>query len=264
MQSGFVERDGCRLHYVVSGRNHAPPLLLLHPLGASLDVWAPQLPQLEPHFRVIRCDLRGHGKSELDLAPPSPRSMADFAADVLAVLDATRAPRAHWCGLSLGGQIAMWAALHYAARVRRLVLANTAAHLPPASLWEDRIATVLSAGMGPLAEAVPARWFTAGFREREPATVARIVEMLRGTTPRGYADACGALRDTDLREAIAGIALPTLVIAGAQDPSTPVEQAELLIERIAGSDLLVLDAAHLSNVEQPEDFSAAVIDFLRD
>lgn len=264
MQTGFVERDGCRLHYAVSGRNHAPPLLLLHPLGASLEVWAPQLPRLEPHFRVIRFDVRGHGKSELDFGPPAARTMADYAADAVAVLDAARAPRAHWCGLSLGGQAAMWAALHHAGRVRRLVLANTAPHLPPASNWDERIAIALREGMGPLAEAVPARWFTAGFRERETAMVARIVEMVRGTMPRGYAEACGALRDTDLREAIAGIALPTLVIAGAQDVATPVDHSEYMALRIAGSDLLVLDASHLSNVEQPEDFGQALVDFLRD
>jgi 3-oxoadipate enol-lactonase len=219
---------------------------------------------LEPHFRVIRYDVRGHGKSEVPEGPPTPLAIADYAADAVAVLDAAQAPRAHWCGLSLGGQTAMWAALHHAGRVRRLVLANTGPHLPPASNWDERIATALSRGMGPLAEAVPARWFTAGFRERETETIARIVEMVRGTQPRGYAEACGALRDCDLREAIAAIALPTLVIAGAQDVATPVDYAEAMVERIAGSDLLVLDASHLSNVEQPEDFGQALVDFLRD
>jgi 3-oxoadipate enol-lactonase len=264
VQTGFAERDGYRLHYAVSGRNHAPALLLLHPLGASLEVWAPQLPMLEPHFRVIRYDVRGHGKSDVPEGAPSPRTMADHAADAVAVLDATQTPRAHWCGLSLGGQTAMWAAVHHAGRVRRLVLANTGPHLPPPSNWDERIATALARGMGPLAEGLAGRWFTAGFREREPETIARIVEMFRATQPRGYAEACAALRDTDLREAIAGITAPTLVIAGAQDAATPVEHAEGMVERIPGADLLVLDASHLSNVEQPEDFGQALVDFLRD
>ncbi len=264
MQTGFVERDGYRLHYAVSGRNHAPALLLLHPLGASLEVWAPQLPMLEPYFRVIRYDVRGHGQSELAAGDPAVRGMADYAADAVAVLDAAQAPRAHWCGLSLGGQTAMWAALHHAGRMRRLVLANTGAHLAPPSNWDERIATALSRGMGPLAEAVPARWFTADFRARDPDTVARTVEMVRGTEPRGYAEACAALRDTDLRHELGAIAAPTLVIAGAQDLATPVEYAEFMVECIPGSDLRVLDAAHLSNVEQPEDFGEALVDFLRD
>lgn len=264
MQTGFVERDGYRLHYAMSGRNHAPPLLLLHPLGAALEVWAPVLPMLEPHFRVIRYDVRGHGKSELDAGPPSPRAMDDMAADALAVLDAVRAPRAHWCGLSLGGGTAMAAAVAAPGRVHRLVLANTGAQLLPASNWDERIATATTRGMGPLAEAVPARWFTAPFREREAEVVARTVEMVRATSVRGYVEACGALRDADLREAIRAIVAPTLVIAGAQDHATPVELAELIVERIAGADLLVLDAAHLSVVEQPEDFGRALLDFLRD
>jgi 3-oxoadipate enol-lactonase len=264
VQTGFVEREGFRLHYAMSGRNHAPPLLLLHPLGASMDVWAPQLPQLDPYFRVIRYDVRGHGKSELPEGPPSPRTMADYADDALAVLDAARAPRAHWVGLSLGGQTAMVAATAHAGRVRRLVLANTGPYLPPASNWDDRIATALSKGMGPIAEAVPGRWFTAALRERDPELVAKTIEMVRGTQPRGYAEACGALRDADLRELLPAIVAPTLVIAGAQDMATPVEHAEAMNAAIPGSDLLVLDAAHLSNVEQPEDFGRALVDFLRD
>jgi 3-oxoadipate enol-lactonase len=251
VQTGFVEREGFRLHYAMSGRNHAPPLLLLHPLGASMDVWAPQLPQLDPYFRVIRYDVRGHGKSELPPGPPDRLTMADLAADALAVLDAARLPRAHWCGLSLGGQTAMWAAVHHAARVRRLVLANTGLHLPPASNWEERIATVLAQGMGPIADAVAARWFTAGFREREPGIVEKTVAMVRDTQPRGYAEACGALRDTDLREAITAVVAPTLVIAGAQDVATPVDYAEAMIGGIPGADL-------------PEDFGRALVDFLRD
>lgn len=264
MQTGFVDREGFRLHYAMSGRNHAPPLLLLHPLGATMDVWAPQLPQLDPYFRVIRYDVRGHGKSEVPPGAPTPRTLADYAEDALAVLDAARAPRAHWVGLSLGGQTAMWAATRHAGRVRRLVLANTGPYLPPASNWDERIATALSQGMGPIAEAVPGRWFTAAFREREPDLVARTVEMVRGTQPRGYAEACGALRDADLRDSITGILAPTLIIAGAQDVATPVEHAESMNAGIPGSDLLVLDASHLSNVEQPEDFGRALVDFLRD
>lgn len=218
---------------------------------------------LEPYFRVIRYDVRGHGQSELAAGDPAVRGMADYAADAVAVLDAAQAPRAHWCGLSLGGQTAMWAALHHAGRMRRLVLANTGAHLAPPSNWDERIATALSRGMGPLAEAVPARWFTADFRARDPDTVARTVEMVRGTEPRGYAEACAALRDTDLRHELGAIAAPTLVIAGAQDLATPVEYAEFMVECIP-THLRVLDAAHLSNVEQPEDFGEALVDFLRD
>ena len=119
-------------------------------------------------------------------------------------------------------------------------------------------------GMDPIADAVPQRWFTSGFIGRAPETVEGIVAMVRATQPRGYAEACGAIRDMDQREAISAIMAPTLVIAGAHDPATPIEHAEELIARIPGADLVVLDASHVANVEQPEDFNAAVVDFLRD
>ena len=236
-------------------------LLVFNGSGATIEASRPLIDKLAEHFDVAVHDQRCLGRTGL---PPTQPTMADYAADAVAVLDAAQAPRAHWCGLSLGGQTAMWAALHHAGRIRRLVLANTGPHLAPPSNWDDRIATALSKGMGPLAEAVPARWFTAGFRERDKETVAKTVEMVRGTQPRGYAEACAALRDTDLRHELGSIAVPTLVIAGAQDAATPVEYGEFMVESIPGSDLLVLDAAHLSNVEQPEDFGQALVDFLRD
>jgi 3-oxoadipate enol-lactonase len=264
IQLGFAERGDCRIQYAVSGRNHAPALLLLNPLGANLDVWSEQRAALERVFRVIRFDARGHGGSALPKGEPSPCSIDDLLGDALAVLDALRVPRAHWCGLSLGGMIAMRAAVASPERVGRLVLANTTAHLPPASMWDERIATVLRAGMGPIADALPQRWFTPGFVERAPAAVERVVVMVRSTQPRGYAQACAAIRDMDQRSTLGDIVAPTLVLAGARDPSTPVEHAEALLDGIRGSDLRVLDAAHLSCVEDAEEFTGAVLDFVRD
>ena len=141
-RAGFVEHDGARLHYVLSGRVHAPTVVLLHALGADLTMWEAQLDALERSFGVLRLDMRGHGKSTwLDgvadaAAARQDRRIADYADDVLAVLDALHIERAHWCGLSMGGMVAMWAASQAPAtpgqaaisqRVARLVLANTSA-----------------------------------------------------------------------------------------------------------------------------------------
>ena len=264
MLAGSIERPGGRLHYEVSGRNHAPTLVLLHPLGASLGVWDLQMPQFEQFFRVLRFDARGHGKSTLVGSAEIEFTLADLAADVIEILDALHIERAHWCGMSLGGVVALQAAIDFPARVQRLVLANTAAHFPPAAMWDERRAVALGQGLAPLAEAVPQRWFTAAFRAAQPESVESILELMRRAQPAGYAAACVALRDADLRGALTSVRAPTLVIAGAQDAATPLERAEELCESISGADLLVLDAAHLSNVEQAEDFSRAVIDFLRD
>lgn len=252
------------IHYDVSGRNHAPALVLLHPLGANRGTWQPQLAEFERFFRVIRIDMRGHGQSKQSEGPPQPRRIEDLATDALEVLDALGIERAHWCGVSIGGAIALQVAVMAPRRVIRLVLANTAASFPPPNQWDERIATVQSTGLAPLLSGIPERWFTAGYREREPEEVARIVELTRETEPRGYIEACMVLRDLDLRGRLSEVQSPTLIVGATQDLSTPVERSEELMEGISGADLVVLDAAHLSNVEQAADFTAVVLDFLRD
>lgn len=264
MKSAELVRSGGHIHYEVSGRNHAPALVLLHPLGANLGTWQAQLAEFERFFRVIRIDLRGHGKSRLDDGPPQACSMVDLAGDVFAVLDALGIERAHFCGVSIGGAIALQAALLSPRRVLRLVLANTGATFAPASAWDERIAKVNQEGLAALLATVPERWFSAAFRARETAEVARIVALFEATQPRGYIEACMALRDCDLAPRLGEVQAPTLVIAGAVDPPPSMERAERLAFGIAGADLVVLDAAHLSNVEQATDFTTTVLGFLRD
>jgi len=264
MKSAELARAGGRIHYEVSGRNHGPALVLLHPLAASAAIWEAQRPDFERFFRLIRLDLRGHGSSRLEAGPPQPCTMQDLADDVLAVLDAEGIERAHWCGLSIGGTVALQAALAAPRRVLRLVLANTAAHYPPATGWDERIATVAAGGLASLLAAVPARWFSPGFRERESAAVARVVALLEAVQPRGYLEACTALRDCDLTARLGEVQAPTLVIAGALDPPPSEERAGQLADGIPGADWVVLDAAHCTNVEQAADFTATVLGFLRD
>jgi 3-oxoadipate enol-lactonase len=264
MQVGELERPDGWLHYAVSGRNHAPALVLLHPLGASSEIWRPQLQGFEQFFRVIRLDLRGHGQSRLSTGPFTAQRIDTYAQDVLALLDHLTLERAHCCGLSLGGAIALQVAARQPLRVARLVLANTAASFPPAAMWDERIETALGPGVSGLLDSVPARWLGADFRAHQPEVVEQLMTELRKVSARGYAEACAALRDWDLSAELAAVRAPTLVIAGAGDISTPVQRAEELVTGIEGADLLVLDAGHLSNVEQAEDFTTAVIDFLRD
>lgn len=264
MLTTTLERGGARLRCTVSGRNHGPALLLLHPLGAGLEVWTPQLPELELRFRVVRMDLRGHGGSTLPAGAPTPCTMSDLLDDACAVLDELDIARAHWCGLSLGGAIALQAAVTVPQRVRRLVLAGTAASFAPRERWDERIAAVLSGGMDPLVEPTLQRWFTSAYLASAPSELEQVRGMLRAAQPRGYAEACDALRAFDLAGRLGEVRSPTLVIAGAQDASTPPERAEELAGGIAGAELEVLDAAHLSNVEQSQDFTDALVRFLAD
>lgn len=248
---------GGSLEYECRGDRGRPALLLLHALGSSLAMWDAQAARYAADFFVVRYSMRGHGGSKID-AFREPDIDA-LARDACAVLDALGIGRAHWCGLSLGGMTAMWAAQRHAARVDRLVLANTAAHLPPATPWAERAALVQAQGVAPLADATMERWFTAGFRAREGQEVARIRGIFMATDPLGYASACCAIRDMDQRGGLAAIRAPTLVISGTQDAGTTPAHAAELADAIANAKLVALPAAHLSSIEAADAFDAAVI-----
>jgi 3-oxoadipate enol-lactonase len=254
-----IDVDGCRLVYASSGAPGAPVLLLSHPLGATADLWAPQLNPFSDVFRVIRYDTRGHGRSG---APAGEYTIDRLGRDALAVLDAAGAERAHVCGLSLGGLTAMWLGLNAPHRIGRLVLASTAARIGTPDRWSERVRQVQAGGMDPIADAAMPRWFTADFRRREPETVARHRAMVAACSPVGYSGGCAALRDTDLRDAIARIAAPTLVVSGTADPVTPPSDGIEMREKIPGARMVTFDTAHLPNVEQAARFSEVVEEFL--
>ena len=237
-----------------------PPLLLLHALGSSLAMWDAQVAALEPYFHLVRYSLRGHGASAR--AGVEESDIAALAADACAVLDRLGIERAHWCGLSLGGMVAMRAAIHTPGRVDRLVLANTAAHMPPAAAWSERMALVRHGGMEPLAEPTMARWFTPAFRQRAPCEVGRIRKIFLGTDPASYAAACAAIRDLDLREGLPSIRSRTLVIAGTDDPTAPPPAALAMAAAIPGARCVELPAAHLSGLGAAAAFNATVLGFL--
>jgi 3-oxoadipate enol-lactonase len=241
------------------GPADAPVLMLSNSLGTNLSMWDPQIAEWSRRFRVLRYDSRGHG---LSIAIDRAFSIDTLGKDALAILDHLGIEKAHWCGLSKGGMVGQWLATHAGARLGKVVLANTAAHMGPPSLWDDRIATARGKGMAALVNGVLERWFSPRFREAEPATVARVGSMLTTTPAIGYATCCAAIRDMDQREAIRAVTNPVLVIVGTVDPATPPAAGHLIAQAIPGARTVELDAAHLSNLEQPEAFTKAVQDFL--
>jgi 3-oxoadipate enol-lactonase len=250
---------GARISYEVEGPSDAPSLLLINSIGSTREMWARNIPAFTHGYRVIRFDARGHGQSSV---PQGEYAIDDLGRDALAVLDAAGAATAHVCGISLGGLTAMWMGVHAPDRIARLVLANTAARVGSKESWTERIALVRAQGMSAAADLAIPNWFTAEFRARDPETVRAFRTMLQSCPVDGYLGCCAALRDADLREDIARIASPALVIGGRTDKSTSLDGAELIRARIPGAQLVVLDSAHLSNVEQSEAFSSAVLDFL--
>jgi len=250
---------GDKFNYRVDGPPDAPVLVLSNSLGTSLSMWDAQMPALAVRFRVLRYDTRGHGASTVT---PGPYTIGELGRDVLMLLDALKIHRAHFCGLSMGGMIGMWLGAHAPDRIGRLVLANSAPKIGTPEMWNQRIDNVRMGGMEAIVDTLLERWFTAGFRARAPEPVARICAMLTAMPADGYMACCAAVRDMDQRDAIAGIRHPTLVIAGTHDTVTPPAEERATAERIRGARYVELDAAHLSNVEAADRFTAEVVGFL--
>lgn len=250
--------DGSPIRYSLEGPQDAPVLVLSHALGVELGMWDSQAGAF-PGFRLLRYDTRGHGGSG---APEGEYGLDQLGRDVLALADALGVGRFSFCGLSMGGAVGQWLGVHAPERLDRLVLASTSAVFGTPEIWTQRIAAVTEGGMAPLVPGILERWFTAGFRGREPDAVRRTQTMLAACSPTGYAGCCAALRDIDMRPHLARISAPTLVVGGARDPGTPPARAEALAAGIDGATLTMLDAAHLSNVEQADAFNAAVAGFL--
>jgi len=254
-----IQSNGCPIHIEVEGSQDKPVLMLSNSLGTTLQMWDPQVAALTGHFRLVRYDRRGHGKSG---APAGPYSMEMLGRDVLAILDALGIEKVNWCGLSMGGMVGMWLGANAPERIERLVLSNTAAYMADKETWNGRIRQVREKGLESIAAATMERWFTKDFRDAEPKKIQWMTEMFLATPPQGYT-ACGeAVRDMDHREIIRSITAPTMIIAGRHDPATTVEAAEFIRSRIPRANMTVIDAAHIANVEQPHDYADRVLGFL--
>jgi 3-oxoadipate enol-lactonase len=254
----MIDADGCPIHVAIDGRESGPTVILSNSLGSTIRMWEPQLAALGPHFRVVRYDRRGHGRS----GTTGPWSFERFGRDVLAIMDALNIRNAHWCGLSMGGMVGQWLGANASDRFDKIVLANTTCHFADPTRFQDRIKAVRQNGIASIAEQVIATWLTEDFRERDPATTQEIVRMFAATPLEGYVGCCEALAGLDQRDLLSSIKCPVLIIAGRHDMSTTVEQAEFMRKGIAKASLTLLDAAHLSNVEQSYAFSDALIGFL--
>jgi len=248
------------LFYRLEGKADRPVLVLSHSIGTDLGIWAPQVEDLLPHFQVLRYDTRGHGASDVS---PGEYSVERLGRDVLGLADALKVPRFAFCGLSLGGAVGQWLALNAPDRVTGLALANTSPQFGPRANWETRIRTVQEKGMAGIVDLVMQRFFSAETLARGDGYPDAIKSVLLGTDPAGYIGCCAMLRDVDHTRLLKDIRIPTLVIAGDRDVSTPWQgHGEILAREIPGARALHLAAAHLSNLERPRSFTVALLDFL--
>ena len=248
------------LAYDLHGADDAPVLVLSGGLGTERTMWDAQLPAFSTRYRVLRHDLPGHGASPL---PDVPLAIADIGASVLELLDELAVRQASFCGLSLGGMVGMWLAAEAPERIDRLILACTGASLGTPGAYAERAALVRAEGTEVTLEGARERWFTPAFRDTAAARA--ILDQLRATSPLGYAACCEAVGAFDFRGRLSSIAVPTLVLSGADDPVTTPEVIDTLVRGIpVVSAVSLANAAHLANVEQPETFSAAVLSHLEE
>lgn len=254
---GEVELD-CQVE------GQGPWLILSHSLTTDRGMWDLQIPQLVGKFRVLRYDMRGHGRSA---APSGPYSFDELGGDVLGLMDALGIERASYVGLSIGGMIGQHLALRAPQRFERMVFANTTSRMPPegAALWDERLRLVGELGLEPMVQPTLERWFTETYRQAHPDVMEWIGAMIRHTPATGYIGCGRAIQSLDFTERLGGIRLPVLVIAGAEDPGTPPAAGATIAQAIPGARLEIIQgASHLSCVEQPEAFNRLLLAFLQD
>jgi 3-oxoadipate enol-lactonase len=254
--------NGIETNYEVHGRDGAPWLVLSHSLACSVRMWDPQIAALKDRYRILAYDTRGHGGTEATKGAYTLELLAD---DLNALLKHVGVKNPHYCGLSMGGMIGQSFALKYPGVFRTLTLADTTSRYPAeaAPLWAERIKLAESKGMAPLVEPTLQRWFTEPFRKSNPEPVAAIRRLIASTAVAGYVGCCHAIPKINLSARLKEIKIPILVLCGDLDPGTPPAMAEEIHRSAPGSKLVMIkQAAHLANVEQPEQFTRALQEFL--
>jgi len=257
----FMRSGDVAIHYRTVGLEAGKPAIaFINSLGTDFRIWELLIEELGDGYAYVLHDKRGHGLSDVG-APPY--TMADHAADLIALLELLNIEKAVIWGVSAGGLIAQGL---YAARpdlVRALVLSNTADKIGNAEMWNIRIAKVMAEGVGSLTDSVMERWFTPAFRQPDNALYAGVCNMLAQQAAEGYCGTCAAVRDADYRTQTAQIAVPTLCVAGDSDGSTPPDIVREMADKIPASRFALLeDCGHIPCVQQPFACAALVRDFL--
>jgi 3-oxoadipate enol-lactonase len=251
----FATRDGVRLHWKLEGAQARPPLVLLNSIGTDIGMWDRAIPHLLEDFQLLRIDTRGHGASD---APVGDYGLKLLAGDVLAVMDAAGIERAVIAGVSLGGMVAMELALIAPDRVSGLALICTTATLY-SQMWDDRIAKVRAEGMDSIADTVMTRFLSPTFIEAHPEYAETIHRTLRTTPAEGYAGAGAAIRDMAVMERLPEITVPTLVVIGSTDISTPLAgNGDKLLALIPGAEVAEVDGPHIAPIEAPKGVAAVL------
>ena len=256
-----IDLNEVGFRYEIDGKEGAPWIVFSNSLTTDLNMWDGEVEQLKDRYRILRYDTRGHGQTD---AAPGPYSLDMLVGDVIALMDAVGVDKAHYVGLSLGGMTGLGVAIAHGDRLLSLTACDARCWAPPewAALWIDRMAIAREKGMEALVEPTVARWFTDGFQDRpeNAGALDDIRRMIRGTSVEGYTGCGQALQKLDFRAGKASISVPALFMTGASDGSTPPEASREMQKLVPGSKCVIVDpASHISNIENPEQFDAALL-----
>ena len=255
-----LRANGIEINYTIDG--DGPVVTMSHSLACTLSMWDGQAQALRGRYRVLRYDTRGHGQTSV---PTGAYSLEQLAEDLHGLLAGLGITETHFVGLSMGGMIGQVFALKYPAMFRSLVLCDTASRYPAEawSIWAERIKAVEAKGMEPMVEPTLQRWFTEPFRQRRPDVIEPVRAMIRNTPPQGFIGCCHAIPKINVTDRLKEVRCPALVIVGEDDPGTPVAMAREIHAALPSAELAILrSAAHLSNLEQPEEFNRVLLGFL--
>lgn len=256
----FIQLPTHQVHYEVIGRANCPWLTFSHALGADLHLWDAQIAAFADSFQILRYDTRGHGRSQV---LPKPSAVADLGFDVLALWDALGITKSHFCGISMGGLLGQWLALHAPERIDRLVICAAGQKFGTAQSWQERMARLRTDGLIPEVSDIIERWFSAPFRQQQPDLVERIAQTIRHTSLDGYLSCCHAVAGADFRQGLERVPHPVLAVAGISDPTSSPDQARRLAETVPHGTWAAIPGNHLCPVESPSEFQRAVKTFLR-
>ena len=254
----MLNNGDCKIYWRGDGDTQLPALVLGNSLGTDITLWDPMLETLMRHFYVVRFDTRGHGGSDTPLGPYTIEQLAD---DAQAVIAAARLTHYHYWGISLGGMIGMELAARRPSGLKKLVLSHTAAEFDP-GIWDQRIAALKTGGMAAIIDGVIGRFFTPKFVVENNVNLKRIRNIALSQAPSGYAACCSAIGGMDLYPRLERITVPTLVVVGELDLSTPEARGQALVDRIKGARMVRVNSAHIAPPEIPKEYLEAVLPFI--
>ncbi|KFF21353.1 3-oxoadipate enol-lactonase [Chryseobacterium sp. JM1] len=243
-------------HYSHEYFGQEETIVFSNSLGCDLSMWEENIDILSHHFNVLRYDTRGHGKSSINQDHITVKELAE---DVIGLLDYLNLKKVIFCGLSMGGLIGQHLGIHYSSRFSKIILCNTAAKIGTREGWSSRIAQVTQHGLSSILDGTAERWFTEEYREKYPEKIKEILHVFSTNSLQGYTACCAAVRDADFREELRKLEVPAMIISGTKDLVTTIEDGNFLQREIPVSSHVSMRTAHLSNKENPEEFSKYII-----